>query len=1097
MTRKLNNIRRTATFAWNPGHEIPMVATGTLAGTMDDSFSNASALEIFKLDLNPESNSLETAQRVSTSSRFNTLAWGHVTAEKPHGIIAGGMENGELELFDASAILDDKSTQDISILKKSTHTGTLKTLDFNVFQNNLLASAGSNSEIFIWDLNNPNTPYTPGARSAKMDDISSVAWNCQVQHILSTASTNGYTVVWDLRNKKEVMALAYAGQNTLTGGRRSVSAIAWHPDVATQLITASDDDQHPIISLWDLRHAHSPEKTLAGHAKGVLDISWCRQDADLLISSGRDCKTLCWNPNTGELNGELATNTKWTFAAKWCPRNPDLLATASFDGSIDVSSIQGCQENYNVSAAPLLDGPLETALLPVKSLELKHPPKWLRRPVGASFGFSGKLVIFNNKSWQPTATATTASATPIKNVSPPHHMARSVVKVTVIETDPEIVKRSEQLESATKSQSAIEALIEERIQIGADKNDWQVLKALFSDNAREQLIRYLGFEREQVVAAANELFEKKKAADVTASSNQGGSEMQHDSTSVETEEMVDSATEISPGDTASTLFAQSETDGVDDSFFGQVAAEQSSAAEAGPSGAISLPLVEAIVSGPFNLYPETSNETDRLITRATMLGDFESAVNACLASQRYSDALLFAICGGSDLLARTQRIYFAHQSKKCAYLRLLQGVMEEDLASVVRDVDVDEWSSILVVLCTFAESKDFGPLCEVLGDRLSEQSDHELRKNANLFYLAAGNLQKVCKAWINDFEGQDGVDKDSTTYGARLQGLIDKVTIFREAIDYNDGALAGKNSVANSYVLAALYNKYCEYAEFMATQGRLDVALKYINLTPANFSADKFSISKDSVVRDRVYHANASQARHYVEPSFPFEKKLISGEQEAQQQQQKPGPGAQQTSYDLQPQQVNAYQNYRPEKPFSPAAQSTNYYAANTAQYSQQPQAYVPQQQYAQPQYTPPVAPVPVINKTTPPPKAAGAWNDPPMLASLKKKAPPVAGGPTKKVTTPFANAPPASTYVAASLQQHVSPPLKNATPPPPLRGMEGPPPPSSNTSAGFYSARQQFQGPPLQHQHQAPQQSATPPPPMDAVAPSPMLRGQQQQQQR
>lgn len=88
-------------------------------------------------------------------------------------------------------------------------------------------------QVYIWDLNNPTTPYTPGARSAKMDDISSVAWNCQVQHILSTASTNGYTVVWDLRNKKEVMTLAYAGQNTLTGGKGSVSAIAWHPDVVS------------------------------------------------------------------------------------------------------------------------------------------------------------------------------------------------------------------------------------------------------------------------------------------------------------------------------------------------------------------------------------------------------------------------------------------------------------------------------------------------------------------------------------------------------------------------------------------------------------------------------------------------------------------------------------------------------------------------------------------------------------------------------------------------------------------------------------------------------------------------------------------------
>ena len=63
-----------------------------------------------------------------------------------------------------------------------------------------------------------------------MDDITTVAWNHQVQHIVSTASKNGYTVVWDLRNKKEIMTLA-TGQTVMTGGRGSISSIAWHPNV--------------------------------------------------------------------------------------------------------------------------------------------------------------------------------------------------------------------------------------------------------------------------------------------------------------------------------------------------------------------------------------------------------------------------------------------------------------------------------------------------------------------------------------------------------------------------------------------------------------------------------------------------------------------------------------------------------------------------------------------------------------------------------------------------------------------------------------------------------------------------------------------------
>ena len=36
------------------------------------------------------------------------------------------------------------------------------------------------------------------------------------------------------------------------------SCIAWHPDVATQLITCSDEDRCPVIQIWDLRFATAP-----------------------------------------------------------------------------------------------------------------------------------------------------------------------------------------------------------------------------------------------------------------------------------------------------------------------------------------------------------------------------------------------------------------------------------------------------------------------------------------------------------------------------------------------------------------------------------------------------------------------------------------------------------------------------------------------------------------------------------------------------------------------------------------------------------------------------------------------------------------------
>lgn len=46
---KLKEIHRTSTFAWSPLSE-PLLATGTVAGALDESFSNDSQLEIWAPD---------------------------------------------------------------------------------------------------------------------------------------------------------------------------------------------------------------------------------------------------------------------------------------------------------------------------------------------------------------------------------------------------------------------------------------------------------------------------------------------------------------------------------------------------------------------------------------------------------------------------------------------------------------------------------------------------------------------------------------------------------------------------------------------------------------------------------------------------------------------------------------------------------------------------------------------------------------------------------------------------------------------------------------------------------------------------------------
>ncbi len=49
----------------------------------------------------------------------------------------------------------------------------------------------------------------------------------------------------------------------------------------------------PRTQIWDLRNAFAPVLELAGHQKGILSANWCPHDEKLLVSSGKDNRTLC------------------------------------------------------------------------------------------------------------------------------------------------------------------------------------------------------------------------------------------------------------------------------------------------------------------------------------------------------------------------------------------------------------------------------------------------------------------------------------------------------------------------------------------------------------------------------------------------------------------------------------------------------------------------------------------------------------------------------------------------------------------------------------------------------------------------------------
>lgn len=768
---KLKEIDRTAMQAWSPAQNHPIyLATGTSAQQLDATFSTNASLEIFELDLSDPSLDMKSCATFSSSHRYHKLIWGpHKMDSKGDvsGVLIAGGENGNIILYDPSKII--AGDKEVVIAQKDKHTGPVRALDVNIFQTNLVASGANESEIYIWDLNNFATPMTPGAKTQPPEDISCMAWNRQVQHILASASPSGRATVWDLRKNEPIIKVSDHSN------RMHCSGLAWHPDVATQMVLASEDDRLPVVQMWDLRFASSPLRVLENHARGILAIAWSMADPELLLSCGKDAKILCSNPNTGEILYELPTNTQWCFDIQWCPRNPAVLSAASFDGRISVYSIMGGsidglrqkQVDKLSSSFGNLDPfgtgqPLPPLQIPQQTsqhsivLPLKKPPKWIRRPVGASFSFGGKLVTFENVTGQPQQGA--------------EQPRRQPVFISQVVTEKDFLSRSEQLQHVVQSQGFI-SYCQKKIdasQTDFEKNVWSFLKVNFEEDSRGKYLELLGYRREDLGEKIALALNRVDGSDVALK---------------DSDRVAQSDGEESPAEEGQLL--------------GERIKEEKQECDFLPSA-----------GGTFNI--SVSGDIDGLITRALLTGNFESAVDLCLHDNRMADAIILAIAGGQELLAQTQKKYFAKSQSKIT--RLITAVVMKNWREIVESCDLKNWREALAAVLTYAKPDEFSALCDLLGARLESEGDSLLRTQACLCYICAGNVERLVACWT---KAQDGSNPLS------LQDLIEKVVILRKAVQLTQ-------ALDTNTVGALLAEKMSQYANLLAAQGSIAAALAFL-----------------------------------------------------------------------------------------------------------------------------------------------------------------------------------------------------------------------------------------------------------------------------
>lgn len=897
---------------------------------------------------------------------------------------------------DAAAILTLNSDAQIEQIDK--HTGPIQAIQFNPFRPNILASAGAKGELFVHDLDDESKSFRLGKAGANPDEYTTLDWNKKVAHILATGSSGGFVTVWDVKGKKENLTLNHFG-------RKTVSAVSWDPDVPTRLVTAIPTDQNPLVLVWDLRNTNAPEKTLQAHDQGVLSLSWCAQDSDILLSCGKDNRTIAWNPHSGEQLGEFPVVTNWTFLTRFNPSNPNLLATASFDGKIAVQTLQntGAAADQNKSAKQAPEGEdffAQTHAEPQgASFSLKTPPKWLKRRAGVAFGFGGKLVRFGIVD------------------------SKSKVTISTFAVDSDISQASEDFDKALEK-GDLTSFCESKISKAAteeEKADWTVIETLTSDNPRTKLVEYLGFADQPEEESA----EVKKEPQTNGDADEGAS-------------FFDNATD--EGNFLSDL-AASKGAKTNNPF--QVYTGSESEAD--------TKITRALMLGNFNAALDVCLKENRL-SDAFMIAicGGEKCVAKAQAAyfKRQSDApnylRLLASVVGKNLW---DFVYNADLKD-----------WKEVMATICTFADQAEFPDLCEALGDRLEEaitegsgsyrKD-ASFCYLAGSKLEKvvvNWAQELQENEN------AGLE------------QSEADSSFSIHARSLQDFIEKVTVFRQVTQFKDT----EQQLEADWKLEPLYAKYVEYADIAASHGQLTIAEKYLDLLPQKYPAAEVARNRVKQAT-RKTAIQATTAQRQAQPATAQRgQRVVSSYGGVPAQQPTPAQRTVPSYTPANPLAApQTGSPYAPVNPLSAQAQQAVQPPPNRSAYTpvgfQQPaQSTIPGQTYGgygQTQQAP-IAPPPQNFSNTPPIIPAAnrghipAWNDTPDFGPPKTSS--RRGTPLNTVASPFPNQ--QQSYGPPQVASPGFPPQSRPTPPPPPKGPpQGPPrmmsPPSSSQAGGPPSA--------------------------------------------
>lgn len=218
-----------------------------------------------------------------------------------------------------------------------------------------------------------------------------------------------------------------------------------------------------------------------------------------------------------------------------------------------------------------------------------------------------------------------------------------------------------------------------------------------------------------------------------------------------------------------------------------------------------------------------------VVHQAVLTGNFAAAVQVCVATHQWADALVLASSSGqAELWQSTQEAFFASTSATSTHLRNVSAIARGSLADLVEQDDTP-WQERLALMATYATQEEMPQLALALGESLEDP------EAANLCFICALSLEKAIPYWQKQLSDENS-----------LPELCLLVSVFQELA----------NGAALPTDVVPLLDKY---SQELARQGLL-------------VSAAKFATA-DTLLRDRLYRSRCSPAclaELKSAPDFPF-----------------------------------------------------------------------------------------------------------------------------------------------------------------------------------------------------------------------------------